>query len=355
MLNKKVKLDENMLFKLFLIFALLSTITYLVINLCENSKLNDSIVHEWKQQQHIEEFKRKVQRAKYEVNCRGIFEMNTLEITRAKNVLSKIKTYKNTTTKVKLLPNKNFIFDKSECSLFKSIRGYETKFTHKSSEDEFEQAFPLAFSVLVYNNVEQLERLLRIIYRPQNIYCIHVDLKSSPTVKKAIESIAACFENVFIATQLEFVVYASFNRLKADLNCMSDLLNLDHLVHNHTNLIGKRSVNWKYMLNMASSEFPLRTNYELTRILDMYNGSNEIEIIKKISSDRVKISWEFKNNSEVPYKTNRTKSNPPHRYKIVKGYAFGAFSKDFLLYALNDRKAQDLLAWANDTWSPDEW
>ncbi len=43
---------------------------------------------------------------------------------------------------------------------------------------------------------------------------------------------------------------------------------------------GKKIVEWKYLLNTANSEFPLRTNYELTRILNMYNGSDEVEIIK---------------------------------------------------------------------------
>ena len=27
--------------------------------------------------------------------------------------------------------------------------------------------------------MEQLERLLKLVYRPQNVYCIHIDYKSS--------------------------------------------------------------------------------------------------------------------------------------------------------------------------------
>ena len=34
--------------------------------------------------------------------------------------------------------------------------------------------FPLAFSILMYKDVFQVERLLRAIYMPQNYYCIHV-------------------------------------------------------------------------------------------------------------------------------------------------------------------------------------
>ncbi len=38
-----------------------------------------------------------------------------------------------------------------------------------------ERGFPLAFSVLLYEEAEQAERLLRAVYRPHNVYCIHVD------------------------------------------------------------------------------------------------------------------------------------------------------------------------------------
>ena len=33
------------------------------------------------------------------------------------------------------------------------------------------------YSMLIFKSVGQVERLLRAIYRPQNIYCIHVDIK----------------------------------------------------------------------------------------------------------------------------------------------------------------------------------
>jgi beta-1,3-galactosyl-O-glycosyl-glycoprotein beta-1,6-N-acetylglucosaminyltransferase len=47
--------------------------------------------------------------------------------------------------------------------------------------------------------------LLRAIYMPQNFYCIHVDTKAEKTTKASIEAITKCFDNVFIASQLESV------------------------------------------------------------------------------------------------------------------------------------------------------
>jgi len=68
-----------------------------------------------------------------------------------------------------------------------------------------EAEFPLAFSIAMYRDVEQAERLLRAIYQPQNLYCIHVDLKSSLLIHRSMAAIARCFHNVWLATRLDAV------------------------------------------------------------------------------------------------------------------------------------------------------
>ena len=40
---------------------------------------------------------------------------------------------------------------------------------------EDEKNFPIAFSLLVYHNFDQLEQLLMSVYRKNNFYCLHVD------------------------------------------------------------------------------------------------------------------------------------------------------------------------------------
>ena len=42
-----------------------------------------------------------------------------------------------------------------------------------------EAVFGIAFCIMMYKDVEQFERLLRAVYRPQNIYCVHVEASSS--------------------------------------------------------------------------------------------------------------------------------------------------------------------------------
>jgi len=101
------------------------------------------------------------------------------------------------------------------CAEFKRLGGYLDAPVRPSDSD-----FPIAFNILVHWHLEQFERLLRAIYRPQNVYCVHVDAKTSWTFHSTIVEIAQCLGNVYIATRRQFVVYAGFSRLQVrTLSC----------------------------------------------------------------------------------------------------------------------------------------
>ena len=125
--------------------------------------------------------------------------------------------------------------------MYKRIR-YEKKLKNSYPSD-----LPLAYAVLLYQ-VEQFERFLRAIYHPDNIYCLHVDVKAGETVRKAAESITNCFDNVFLSTRHEYIIYAGKSVLQAEINCLRDLHNLGNLIGRHKNLIGKRLIDWRYLL-----------------------------------------------------------------------------------------------------------
>lgn len=147
------------------------------------------------------------------------------------------------------------------CEHFISKRGYIM-----NSLTLEEQNFPIAYSMLVFKEFEQFERLLRAIYRPQNFYCIHVDLKSDNIFRESIKNITSCFDNVILSSRSVSVSWGGMSVLEADLICMKDLW------------IYKT---WKYLINLTGQEFPLRTNYELVQILKVYNGANDLEGTRK--------------------------------------------------------------------------
>ena len=183
------------------------------------------------------------------VNCAKLFYRDYRELAAAER-------YQDSHPKVQI-PDQRYITVTKNCSNFIHKRRYITQ----PMSDE-ERDFPIAFSILIFKDIEQFERLLRAIYRPQNYYCVHVDKKSDIVVREAARSIANCFDNVFISSRSIDVVWGYFSVLEPELVCMKDLW---------------KYTSWKYFINLAGQEFPLKTNGDIVKILKVYNGANNIE------------------------------------------------------------------------------
>ncbi|XP_069131827.1 beta-1,3-galactosyl-O-glycosyl-glycoprotein beta-1,6-N-acetylglucosaminyltransferase-like [Argopecten irradians] len=204
------------------------------------------------------------------------------------------------------------------CSVFVSHRQYITN--HLTVE---EKLFPIAYSILVYRDLEQVERLLRAIYRPQNFYCIHVDLKTEPSFRDTLSSITKCFDNVFITNTSVAVRWGTFSVLEPELMCMKELW---------------KYTSWKYFINLTGQEFPLRTNAELVKILKVYNGANEVGgYLDKKNYDRWKKAGEA-----------------PAGIRPMKGPVHITVSRDFVDFVLHNKTAKQFLEWCKKTRMPDE-
>ncbi|KAK4473914.1 hypothetical protein MN116_003239 [Schistosoma mekongi] len=161
-----------------------------------------------------------------------------------------------------LWDDKNFnLLDPYKCNEFKLFNGYSIT----SSKEE--EQFPLAFSISVHKNIKQVSRLLRLIYRQHNVYCIHVDFKSSQTFYDEVIKLAKCFgSNVIVINRSESVNvrWGYYSILEAFLLCTDKLMKTSQYI-------------WKYILNVSGQELPLRTNWELVAALKAINGSNVVE------------------------------------------------------------------------------
>ncbi|CAJ1070115.1 beta-1%2C3-galactosyl-O-glycosyl-glycoprotein beta-1,6-N-acetylglucosaminyltransferase 4-like [Xyrichtys novacula] len=175
-----------------------------------------------------------------------------MEVERAL-IIKKNKTVKDTDESLSVAT--------SNCPRFIKTRGYDDVCVSEEEKD-----FPIAYSLVVHKYAWMVERLIKAIYSPANIYCIHYDEKSPASFKSAIKSLVSCLPNVFIASKIEYVYYTSFSRVQADLNCLSDLL--------------RSEVKWKYIINLCGQDFPLRTNIELVSELKKLNGTNMLETIR---------------------------------------------------------------------------
>jgi len=95
-------------------------------------------------------------------NCSAVFEGNLAELKRAERFMDPNSD--------QLIVNFTEYFSSTDCwdLVYPSYRPVEE-----------EQSFPLAFSILEYKNPRQLVKLFRTIYRPWNIYCFHIDNKTT--------------------------------------------------------------------------------------------------------------------------------------------------------------------------------
>ncbi|XP_057216691.1 beta-1,3-galactosyl-O-glycosyl-glycoprotein beta-1,6-N-acetylglucosaminyltransferase 4-like [Triplophysa rosa] len=269
---------------------------------------------------------------KYGINCSAIYDMEPVELGKSLAV-HKNKSYVG--------PSDMKIANAtSDCDRFVVSEGFDA-----IQGSEFEREFPLAYSLVVHKNADLVERLLRAIYMPHNVYCIHYDQKSSDDFKSAMQGLTRCLPNVFIASKLERVQYAAISRLKADLNCLSDLM--------------ESEVKWKYFINLCGQDFPLRTNAELVSDLKMLKGKNMAETRQPGGK---KWRWSFhhalKNNISEYYKSPLTISEqklpPPYDLQMFVGSAYVTLSREFALFVHWSPLVRDFLVWSEDTYSPDE-
>lgn len=208
-----------------------------------------------------------------------------------------------------------------------------------------EEDYPLAFILTVHKELELLVRLLRAIYAPQNIYCVHVDVKAPQEYSEAVESLVGCFPNVFLASRSEMVTYAGFSRLQADINCMRDL--------------AASPVPWRKVLNLCGQDFPVKSNMELVRYMQSkeWRDRNMTPGIKQPAAMRHRTQLQYREvrgSHVAPKRGGLKKGAPPHRLQIYFGTAYYALTKTFVEFVLRSHVSRDLLEWSKDTFSPDE-
>ncbi|XP_056888776.1 beta-1,3-galactosyl-O-glycosyl-glycoprotein beta-1,6-N-acetylglucosaminyltransferase 3-like isoform X2 [Takifugu flavidus] len=257
-------------------------------------------------------------------NCSAILLRDQEEIEKVK-ILAIRRDFQKTIQ----VPDEYYVNATQDCRNFKIMRKY-LQYPLSKEEEEF----PLAYSMVVHHKVQNFERLLRAIYAPQNIYCVHVDKKSKPSYQSAVRAIVSCFPNVFIVSRPVDVVYASWSRVQADINCMADLYN--------------SSTKWKYFLNVCGQDFPLKTNWEMVQLLRYLKGENSMESEKMPEGKKWRVT-------KVHEGTGRIKEPPPFDLPILSGNAYIVVSRGYIRSVLEDKRVQVLIEWAKDTYSPDEF
>jgi hypothetical protein len=91
--------------------------------------------------------------------------------------------------------------------------------------------------------------------------------------------------------------------------------------------------------------------------LTIYNGSNEVQVLKAFSSLPTRIAYVHIENqtlNNLIILEQRVNKTPPHGFILKAGNKNVALNREFATYAVRDRRAKDLLEWVKFAWAPEE-
>ena len=230
-----------------------------------------------------------------------------------------------------------FVLRMSNCS--NVVREFSNNF-YVSYEEE---NFPLAFTFVVYTNARQVVRLLKAIYRPHNLYCIHPDAKQRGAFAQVFRQISKCLDNVFLPSKIEKVYYAHHSIMDAQLNCMRDLVRYP-------------TSRWKYVINICGREVPLKTNREIVSSLKKLNGYSAIGDAQRVSQiwwkKRFKYKYTLRNGAMR--RTYHKLKRAPYGIIPYKSMNFIAASRQFTFFLLTSKKAIAFRDFLKEVYAPEE-
>ena len=212
-----------------------------------------------------------------------------------------------------------------------------------TTKEELE--FPLAFSMNIHDNPQQILRFLKVIYRPHNLYCLHYDKKAGDKIKTVMENVARCLDNVIVPQTHVNVVYGCYTIMEAQLVCMRELLKARNAVYS-----------WRYTISLCGKELPLRTLREIVVMLKRLNGTSGLPQ-HEIPRDQLNSRFSKKaaigpNNKCV--RTNQNLGPPPRNVEIRKSLAYFSLTPDFVHYLLNNRTSLDLYEYMKGAFNSEE-
>ncbi|KAE9414925.1 hypothetical protein Angca_005372, partial [Angiostrongylus cantonensis] len=124
--------------------------------------------------------------------------------------------------------------------------------------------YAIAFARIVHTDYEFLEEQLRSSYSDENHFCYHVDSKASSDFKKSMKALSTCLPNVYLTdVRLDIDGREGTNTNFAHLACMK--------------LLDKKGP-WHYVILQQTYDVVIRTNFELKRIFQVLNGTNDVQI-----------------------------------------------------------------------------
>ncbi len=196
---------------------------------------------------------------------------------------------------------------------------------------ELEMSFPIAFSFIVYESPEQFLRLFKLLYRPQNAYCIHCDKKSN--YKQFFSYFAKCLPNVVIPNEATDVAWGQNTLLMAQMSCLSELVSYRDKQ--------REEERWRYVINLCSKELPLISTRMIVEKLISMNETSSV------------VSWAIPD-TETHTMERLRGHTLPHHLSFYKSMTYNALSAPLVYFLLQNSTATDAYKVFVQTFFPEE-
>uniref|UniRef100_A0A1I8EUC4 Core-2/I-Branching enzyme family protein n=1 Tax=Wuchereria bancrofti TaxID=6293 RepID=A0A1I8EUC4_WUCBA len=203
--------------------------------------------------------------------------------------------------------------DKVDANIINSCENIKQRglYPENPASDE-EKDFPIVFIRVIYRAYHVQELLFNLMYAPQNLYCYALDSKSNALFHEQMQNLSKCFPNV-ILTELEYEVdSAGHNMTKSYMKCLE-----------------------------SNDDFPIKSNYEMVKILDILNGSNAINVGRPYRHRIPQhVDWSY---AGLQLFKDSSKNVPDSHLKIAKGSPSVALSRGFVDYVMGELNLTTLI------------
>ena len=147
-----------------------------------------------------------------------------------------------------------------------------------------------AYFIALHHKPNQFRWLFEAIYNPEDVFCIHVDHKSTSAFTAEIRAYIGTRPNVAFLKSRP-VIWGGWSQVAVELEAIQQLLGM--------------SSDWKYYINLSGQDYPLRSMAQIKQSLQCAWPNNFIRV------------WDFE-------KVRSLEPNDPH---LVRRLAFEAFGR----------------------------
>ncbi|EGT36011.1 hypothetical protein CAEBREN_03660 [Caenorhabditis brenneri] len=198
----------------------------------------------------------------------------------------------------------------------------------------------VVFARVVYKDYEFLEKQVQVSYHPQNNFCFFVDSKSDADFKWRIRRLARCLPNVHVLDEELPIDSAGHNMNLAHYKCMERMV---------------KYPNWGYFILMQNHDVIGKTVYEISRIFELLDGANDIDIDKEFGRIEERFDWDLKTLRLFRDESLYTPEFLNKTLRISKGSVQGSLSREaveWMVKTVNPRVYLD--QWNEGVYGVDE-